>query len=60
MLIYKNLHVKKKGGFKTVPYWSSTTSENINKRAETIHFFNGTVEDYPKFALCNVRPIRAF
>jgi uncharacterized protein (TIGR02145 family) len=64
-LMYKNLHLKKKGGFRTFRYWSSTTSlsgSNLSyEQATCFDFFDGqTHDDYRSNNVHNVRPIRAF
>ena len=59
-LMYKNLHLNKKGGFKNSPYWSSTSTCYLFNKADNINFFNGdTYEEYRDFSN-NVRAIRAF
>ena len=59
-LMYKNLHLNKKGGFKNSPYWSSTSTCYLFNKADYINFFNGDrYEEYRDFSN-NVRPIRAF
>jgi hypothetical protein len=64
-LMYKNLHLKKKGGFRTFRYWSSTISlsgSNLSyEQATCFDFFDGqTHDDYRSNNVHNVRPIRAF
>lgn len=46
------------GGFSDIPYWSS--SEIDESRAVLCDFWNGSVNNFDKFATALVRAVRSF
>jgi uncharacterized repeat protein (TIGR02543 family) len=59
-LMYRNLYTQNLGGFDRALYWSSSEKSGYAAWMKNFGISFVGLDDYPRYLVCRVRPIRAF